>query len=114
MSFSQSRTPERSWRSGGGAALRSRCGSIRQHEIGKVFKYPAIFEGSVNDPQEFPSQGDDRLSRASPSFDLFVVALQIRAVALRNQGTLHQRGPTQLGPAFGDPSRMFGFVRVAD
>src|SRR5258705_13109616 len=77
MSLSRSEAPERSCRSGGGLAPRSRCVSIRQHEIGKVFKHPAVFEGSINDPQEFPGQGDDRLSRAPPSFDLFVVALQI-------------------------------------
>ena len=90
------------------------CGLLGQNEIGEISEGPFEFERSINDPQEFPGQGDDRLSRAPPSFDLFVVALQIRAIALGNQGTLHQSGPTQLGPAFGDPSRVFGFVRVAD
>ena len=40
------------------------------------------------------------------------VCFQVRAVALRDQGTLNQRGSTELGPPFGDPPAAFGFIRV--
>ena len=57
--------------------------------------------------QELAGQGDDCLAGSTPGFDLFVIPLQVWAVALRNQGTLHQRRPSQLATAF--PARSVSF-----
>ena len=76
-------------------------GRFREHKVGEVFKQPFILERSIDDSQKFTSQCDDRFS-GPPAFLLFVVGLQVRAVALRDQGALYQRGSAQLGPAFGN------------
>lgn len=45
-------------------------------------------------------------------FDSFIEALQIRAVPLRHQPTLHQRRAGQLIALLGDPPTAFAFVGV--
>ena len=71
---------------------------LRQYEVREILEHPLVLQGSIDDPQELPSQGDDRLSRPAPRLDLLVVPLQIRAVPLRDQRALHQRRAPGLLP----------------
>src|SRR5271157_2577386 len=89
-------------------------GRLRQHEVREVLEDPLVLQCSIDDPQELTSQSDDRLPRPAPRFDLFVVPLQIRAVALRDQSALHQRRAPQLVAAFGDAARALRLVRIAN
>src|SRR5262249_14334209 len=70
-----------------------RCtSSLRQYEVREVFEHPVVLQRSVDDPQELARQSDNRLSGPSPRLDPFVVPIQIRAVSLCDQRTLHQGG----------------------
>jgi len=43
---------------------------LRQHEIRKILEDPVILQRSIDDPQKFPRQGDDRLSCPAPRLHL--------------------------------------------
>src|SRR5712691_3801695 len=100
-------------RSGGVGGVEVSCRRfLCQYKVGEVFKHPLVLERSVDDSQKFARQGDDRFPRATPALHLFVVSFQIRAVALRDQGALDQRSSAELGPAFGDPPAVLGFIGI--
>ena len=40
--------------------------SLRQYEVRKIREYPLVLQRSIDDPQEFARQGDNRLSRPAP------------------------------------------------
>ena len=84
-----------------------------QNKIGEVGEDPFVFQGSIDDPQQLASQRDDRFSRASALLSL-VVLLQIGTIALRDQRALHQGRAAQLAAPFGDSSRAFGLIGMAD
>ena len=63
-------------------------------KLGKSSKIQLFFQSSVDDAQQLASERDDCLTRATASLGSFVELLQIRAVALRDQGTLYQSRAT--------------------
>ena len=83
-----------------------------QSKAGKIFKDPLIFQRVIDDLDQFSGQSDFGLSSSPAFFNSLVEPLQIRAISLRHQPTLHQGRARQLIALFGDVATAFAFVGV--
>jgi len=101
---------DKTWGCGGKAP--TICSGWCEHKSWKIFKNPPILQGSIDDSQKLPRQGDDRPPRTSGCFEADIVMSEIRAVTHGDQGALHQSGAPQFIAALGDPAAAFRFVRV--
>jgi hypothetical protein len=55
--------------------------SICNHEVWEVFKYPAIYQGLIADPQGLSGCGNDRFAATSIFFDLLIIVSPIRTLS---------------------------------
>ena len=85
-----------------------------QGKAGKVYEDPLVFQSVIHDLDQFPCQSDFGLSSSAALFDPFIESLQIRAVPLGHQSTLHQGCARQFIALFGDPSAALTFVGVSN
>src|SRR5215467_5731510 len=67
-----------------------------QGKTGKVGKDPVVFQRVIDQLHQFASQCDLGFASPAPVFDPFIEALQIGAVTLGHQSTLHQSRSRQL------------------
>ena len=83
-------------------------------ELCEVFEHPSVFEGVVDDGEQFSGGCDDRFAGAAPLPDAVVEGLEVGRVAHGDEAALDQRGARQLVAALGDSAPVVGFVGLAD
>jgi hypothetical protein len=52
-----------------------------QDEVGKVFEHPVVFQGVIDDSQEFSRQGEIRLTPAAATLDT-LIQRTVRAISI--------------------------------
>ena len=54
--------------------------SVCDYKVWEVFKDPAIYQGLINDPQQFTGCGNNRLAAAAGPLNSFIMLPQIRTI----------------------------------